>query len=270
MSATDQQPRALGKIQLSTKNAKGCTVLDNLHQSGSSRCLFPRASAKAMEAVLLNTAGGVTGGDRFSVSVQAGSDTTLTVTTQACERAYKAQPSQVGKIRNRLKIAPHARINWLPQETILFNGCALDRKLKIDMHESSSLLMVEPLVFGRVLMGETLSDAWCQDRVEIRLNGTPIYLDALRLSGDIHAHLLRPFIANGAMAMASVVYVADDVAAHLNTIRALLPDTAGVSQIRDNVLTLRILAKDSFELRQCLVPILKRLNGGNFPRCWMI
>jgi len=244
-------------------------VLDALHQSGSSKCLFPRNTAHAFEAVVLNTAGGVTGGDRFSVSALAGTGTVMTATTQACERAYKAQPGEIGEIRNQLRIAHGARLNWLPQETILFNDCALNRRLSVDMARDATLLMVEPLVFGRAATGETLTRVLFRDRIEIHRDGAPLYIDAMTLSGDAHAHLAKPFTANGAGAMASLVYVADDAPRFLTSIRAALPETAGTSLLQDDVLVLRILAPDSFDLRQSLMPILKTLNGDDLPRCWM-
>jgi urease accessory protein len=264
------QPRAIGNVVLSTKLRADRTVLDKLRQSGSSKCLFPRSASNRFEAVLLNTAGGVTGGDRFSVSIEAGEGTTLTTSTQAFERAYKAQPDQVGRINNSVRIGSNARLNWLPQETILFNGSSVERRLMIDMAQDASLLMVEPMVFGRAAMGETLTSASFKDRIEIRRDGLPIYLDAMTLTGDVHAHLANPVVANGACAMASVVYVGGDAEAHLAPLRAILPETAGASLILEDVLVLRLLAEDSFALRQTLIPVLHRLNGGDLPRCWMI
>ena len=138
------------------------------------------------------------------------------------------------------------------------------------MAAGAELLMVEPLVFGRAAMGETLSDATFRDRIDIRRDGIPLYMDAVTLLGDVDAHLARPFIANGAGAMASVVYVADNAGAHLAKVRQLLPQSAGASLLNDDALVLRLLAQDSFDLRQNLLPVLKLLNDGKLPRCWMI
>ncbi|MEP5153245.1 urease accessory protein UreD [Planktotalea sp.] len=264
------QPRAIGNVVVSAKSSATGSVLDQLRQSGSSKVLFPRSAAKRFETVILNTAGGVTGGDRFSVSVEAGADTVVTASTQAFERAYKAQPDQIGRINNQLKIGSNARMNWLPQETILFDGSSIERRLMVKMAANASFLMVEPLVFGRAAMGEVLRHATFKDRIEITRDGVPIYLDAMTLKGDIHAHLANPFVANGAGAMASVVYVGRDAEAHLAPLRDLLPETAGASLILEDVLALRLLAEDSFALRQTLIPVLHRLNNGALPRCWTI
>lgn len=265
-----QQPRARGRIVVSSKLARGRSVLGGLHQAGSSKCLFPRSSSAALDAVVLNTAGGITGGDRYSVTGEAQTGTTLCLTTQACERAYRAQTGEVGQLRNMLTVGPQARIDWLPQETILYDGAALDRQLQIDLAADGRLLMVEPLVFGRAAMGERLGTLFLRDRIMINRAGVPLFHDALVLTGDASAHLAKPFVANGAGAMAAMVYVAPDAAGQLAPVRAMLPDTAGASLIGDDMLVARFLAIDSFELRRSLLPVLIRLKGGPLPRTWMI
>lgn len=217
----------------------------------------------------MNTAGGITGGDSFLLTAEAKSGSALTLTTQAAERVYQAQPGMPGKLNSRLHVKRGARINWLPQETILFNGCALDRSLTVDLEEGARLLLAEPLIFGRTAMGETLTDASFSDRIEIRRGGRPLYLDAVQLCGNIQAALDRPFVTAGAVAMASCIYIAPDAETYLTPIRSMLPETAGASLIGEDVLVARMLAKDSFLLRRSLVPILNLLSQNNLPRCWM-
>ena len=220
--------------------------------------------------MLLNTAGGVTGGDCFRFSGRATKATTLTLTTQACERIYKAQPHECGRITNHLTVDADARLNWLPQETILFNGSAFKRRLKIDLAPSAELLMVEALIFGRAAMGETLTDIRLNDRIEIQRAESPLFLDAMRFRGDLNAHLSRRNIANGAGAMALVVFASPSADAHLQPVRQMLPDTAGATLIRDDLLAIRALADNSFALRCVLMPVLHRLNKNTLPRCWML
>ncbi|UYV39599.1 urease accessory protein UreD [Rhodobacteraceae bacterium D3-12] len=241
-----------------------------MRQSGSSKFLFPRTGGDALEAVILNTAGGVTGGDRFAMTARAGQGTALALTTQACERAYRAQPGLTGTMRNRLTVGEGARVSWLPQETILFEGSALDRRLHVEMAADAALLMVEPIVLGRAAMGERLHDIRFRDRIEIWRDGAPLYLDAMTLNGDAERQMAGPVTGAGAGAMASVVYVNRDAEAHLEPLRGLLAGAAGVSLIGEDMLVARLLAADSFELRKTLIPVLRRLSGGTLPRCWMI
>lgn len=263
-------PRARGEVRLSSKHRDGLSVIGDLRQSGSLKALFPNVHDQGLQAVLVNTAGGITGGDHFSVEARAGAKTTLTLTTQAAERAYQTQSGQTGKIKTRLTVESGARLVWVPQETILFDGCALQRRLTMKMESSARLLFAEPVVFGRAAMGERLTHGLFRDRVELCRDGETFFLDATQLKGDIAQQLAKPAVANAAGAMVLLVYVAPDAGAQLAHLRTLLPETAGASVIGDDLLIMRALAADSYELRQFLVPILTHLTGDALPRPWMI
>ena len=85
--------RARGHGRLAAKASAAGTRLDVLYQDGCAKIRLPKTFDGAMEAVLINTAGGLTGGDRIAWDLEARAGTRLTVTTQACERAYKAHAS---------------------------------------------------------------------------------------------------------------------------------------------------------------------------------
>lgn len=219
---------------------------------------------------MVNTAGGITGGDRVSLDIDVLPGATLTITTQAAERAYRAQVGEVGHVRTALTVKQSASLNWLPQELILFDRCALRRRLDIQLAATARLLMVEPVVFGRAAMPEVLRDVMFQDRIRITRNGRPLYIDGMKLEGDATAHLARATIADGAGAMASVVMVAPDAARRLGPVRTMLPCTAGASMLADDVLVIRHLAPDSFELRRTLIPVLELLSDHPLPTSWRL
>lgn len=264
-----RQPRAHGAVNLSVKAGERGTTLARLRQSGSLKALFPRIAGPDIQSVVINTAGGITGGDTFNLKAHAQAGTRLTLTTQTAERAYRAQPGETGLLKNQLLIDSGARVHWLPQETILYQGSALSRSLHVEIGHGASFLMVEPLVFGRKAMGETLTDACFTDRIEIHREGRLQYLDAVKLKGNITAQLARPHTAAGAGAMASLVYSSVDAETWLAPIRAKLGNSGGVSLINDQLLVLRLLAPDSYLLRQTLIPILNVITNDNLPRCWM-
>ena len=267
--ATAIQPRAHGSARLSVIGTERGTVLDGLRQAGALKVLFPRVADSRCQAVLINTAGGVTGGDTFETDANAGPGAHLSLTTQAAERAYRAQPFERAGLSTRLTLDDGARLDWLPQETILFDGCSVERSLKVDMAASSRLLLVEPLVFGRAAHGERLDDAWFRDRIEVRRDGDPVFLDAMAFAGDVRSHLARRHVAAGAGAMASLLLISPDAELPLTRLRGMLPQTAGASLIREGVLFARILAPDGFVLRQSLLPILSFLSENALPRNWM-
>ena len=251
-------------------DAHGTTRLRALRQSGSLKLVFPRTHGRDAEAILVNTAGGITGGDQFSLTVDVQTGATLSITTQAAERAYRAQAGEVGRVTTDICVQDGGYLKWLPQELILFDRCALQRCLNIDLAARARLVMVEPVVFGRAAMPEVLSSVMFEDRIKITRSGRPLYLDGMDLHGDATAHLARRSIANGAGAMASLVMVAPDAQSHLKTLRTLLPHTAGASMLAEDVLVIRQLARDSFELRRSLVPLLNYVTQNTLPTSWRL
>ena len=233
------------------------------------KVVFPR-SAHQMQAVLVNTAGGITGGDRMDVeiSVDAGAD--LSVTTQASERGYRAQPGEVGQVYTRLRVGTGARLHWVPQELILFDGCAMERRLDVDLAQGARALIVEPMIFGRSAMGENLVHGRIGERIRIARDRRPLVTDAWALEGDLTAALDRPAVGAGARAMVSLTYVAPDAEARLEPLRALLPESGGASLVQEDVLVLRLLARSGYDLRQSLLPVLDLLTETTLPTCWRL
>ncbi|GLT09885.1 urease accessory protein UreD [Sulfitobacter porphyrae] len=265
------QPRTRGAGSIAVRAAaQGETRLANLRQSGAMKLVLPRVFRPDIEAVIVNTAGGVTGGDRLQLEAVAGAGACLTLSTQAAERIYRAQPGEVGCVDTRLEVAAGARINWLPQETILFDHAALNRRLTVDLAAEAGFLMVETLVFGRAAMGEVLHEVHLRDRIRINRAGAPLYLDGIALAGDVQRHLARPAIAGGAGAVATLVFVGVEAEAQLRPLRALLPETAAASLLPGGVLVARLLASDSFELRRAVIPALMLLNDGQMPLNWRL
>jgi urease accessory protein len=142
--------------------------------------------------------------------------------------------------------------------------------LRIDLAAGARLLMVEPLIFGRAARGESVTRLAFRDRIEITRDGQPLYTDAIGFRGDMDAHLMRRGVAGGARAMASLVHVAPDAEAHLDPLRATLPQGAGVSLLAADMLALRVVAADGFALRAALLPVLDRLSHNTLPVSWRL
>lgn len=261
-------PRAQGVAFISVKARDGVTALDRFRTSGSLKVLFPRASGR-LDGILVNTSGGVTSGDRMSIDAVVGEGAALGLTTQAAERAYRADDGSA-RVRAKVHVGEGAAFSWLPQELILFDGAALDRRLRIDLAETARVLMVEPLIFGREAMGEDVRRLDFRDQIDVTRGGVPIYRDVLRFEGDAQAHLRRAAIARGGRAMVSLLYVAPDAEAHLAALRAMLPETGGATCLAQDILALRLVAQDGFHLRRHLLPVLDRLSQNTLPVSWRL
>lgn len=266
--AAPAQPRACGRAELSVRRRDARSVIGTLHQGGSLRLLFPRTPGPALTAVVLNTAGGITGGDRFRLRADAAEGADLVLTTQAAERAYRAAGTEPGRVETRLSAEPGARLHWLPQETILYDGFRLDRRLRVDLAPGAAALIVEPLIFGRAAMGETLRAGSLRDRIDILRGGERLFADRTRLEGDIARRLAGPATGQGAGAAALVVYAAPDAAGHLRPARELARGAASLPA--EDCLVARLLAPDGFALRARLLPLIAQLSTVPLPRPWTI
>ena len=263
--------RARGLLNISTQKAyQTNTRLKNLRQEGSYRASFPRHSKGNIETVIINTAGGVTSGDKFTTTITAHESSQISITTQAAERIYRARDTLVGEIQTSLCLQKNAQLYWLPQETILFDGARLKRRLDVDLHSSAKFLMVEPLVFGREASGEKLLSGMLDDRVSISSNGQPIYIDRIKLKDNITDQLMRPALANNSHAVVSIVLAKPNAKLLLEPVRALLPQKAGASLLNDNILVVRMLAQDSHEMRTATFPILTLLTHNTVPKNWRL
>lgn len=257
-------------MALSGKTRDGKTVIGDLHQAGSLRAMFPRQDGASMTSVLINCAGGVTGGDRFDVSLKAQAGTQMMLTTQAAERIYRAAGPKPGRVSTTIEVAEAASFHWLPQETILFDGCWLDRRLTVNLTGDARYLMIEPLIFGRAAMGEVIGNGTLQDRIDIRRDGVLIHAERTRLSGDINADLAGAATLKGGHATACLFYAGADAEALLPRALEILDGQGGASLKSDGLLSIRLIAKDAMRLRRVAVPLIAALSANDIPRTWML
>ena len=260
--------RARGRIDVSVAAIAGRTRRERVAEEGSFRIRFPNTSGAEAEAVIVNTAGGIAGGDDFALSVAVGEGAQLAVTTAAAEKIYRAIDTQA-RMDVSLRVANTGRLRWLPQETILFDEARLHRTITVDLTGAASLVMAEAVVFGRAAMGETVRRGELIDRWRIRRDGRLVFAETLRLHGDVEALLARPASGNGALAVATLVIVPGDdgvVAAARAAFESCSCET-GVSAW-NGIAVARLCAKDSAVLRRDLISVLNAV-GGALPRLWM-
>jgi urease accessory protein len=268
----DRVQRSVGSVGIVVRTGRQGTVLQGLAQSGCLRACFPRMRGGALEAVILNSAGGTTDGDRLRIDATAGPGTRLVLSTPSAERIYRARPEAKPATHDiLLTLEDGARLDFLPQETILFDACALDRTLTIDMHGQADFLGVEALVFGRQDSGETLSHLRLRDTIRLRRDGRLLLQDAVRLDGDVDRLLQAAASAGGRRAVATLIHAAPDACAGLAALRGALckaPAETGASAW-DGLLVTRILAADAQALRRSVLIALAVLRPGQaLPRVW--
>jgi len=262
-----QMQRSVGHGAIAVKAGHdGRTRLAGLHQKANAKIRVPRQHAPRLEAVLINTAGGLTGGDRLDWRLEAGRDTHLVVATQACERIYRSTGG-AARQTTRIEVADGARLDWLPQETILFDRSALDRTLEIELAETARFVGLETIVLGRQAMGETVAETELRDRWRIRRAGRLIHADDLRIEGDV-AELSAAALLGRCTAFATIVACAphdeDRWRAVAGAVRAALAPfhegvDAGVSAFAGKGIV-RLRARSSHLLRPAIIAALGALR----------
>lgn len=268
-SAMLQRARGEGHIAVD-RRAHGVHRVAGLRQSGAAKIMCPRNHMDdAFEAVLLNTAGGLTGGDCLRWEASAGRDAMLRVTTQTAERVYRSNSGDA-LVETRLRADAGATLEWLPQETILFDGGRLSRTLSIELAEDAGLLAVEAIVLGRRAHGERVRSGLLRDQWRVRRAGRLIYADNVRMGGDVAALLDRAATFGGAQSFATLL-LAGPNRMPIDALRAILPGgdglEAGASALPD-VTIVRMIAAHGDLLRPALADMLHALRGAALPRVW--
>jgi urease accessory protein len=261
--------RAHGEIRAVFSASGARTEIADLHEAGGLRLKFPRVPA-GCEAVLVNTAGGVVAGDHARLSFTAGQGAQAVVTTQAAEKIYKSE-GDTARVDLALRVEPGACLEYLPQETILFDRARFSRRLEAEVANDGRLTILESIVFGRLGMGEIARTGMLLDQWRVRRGGALVFAEALRLDGPLSTVLDRPAVGAGARALATLLHVAPDAEAHVETVRdAAKPFDAvetGVSAW-NGFLVLRLLSPSPERARACIVACLARLRGRDTPRVW--
>ena len=260
--------RSTGVARMSFACNKGGSRLERLHQSGSAKAFVHLRSGEP-EVVFLNTSGGMTGGDQLSFALDLAAGCRVTATTQTAERAYRSE-SGVAHVKVDHVLGAGAHLDWLPQETILFDHAAMSRTTTVTLARDASCLLLESVVLGRAAMGETLAEVAFQDRRRVTRDGVPVLFEPIRLtSATLSA---GAGVLQGARAFASLALLQQGAEAHVDAARQVLdePGVNGGASGIDGRLMIRLMAADGWPLRRQILRLLAVLRDAPPPRVWQI
>jgi urease accessory protein len=269
----DTQPPS-PKMQRSSGLARvlmGRHGLVDLAQSGSAKAMLPKMTAGLPEIVFLNTSGGLASGDRLGFEVVLRPETRALATTQTAERAYRAE-GPPARASVRLTVGADGWLDWLPQETILFDGARLDRVTEVDLAPGAGCLLLEMIVLGRRAMGEQLSRLHLHDRRVVRRDGRVIHHDALALDEAGLKRISAPALLDGAGAIATLTLITPHAADLLTPARNALTEAGvtGAASAPPGRLVIRLLAGNGWPLRRQINRLLGILRPDPLPRIWQV
>ncbi len=265
-----QRVRGVARIRFSART--GTTRLADLYQKGSAKVRMPRIYGGAPTAVLINTAGGLTGGDELEYNVTIDDEAHAIVTSQTAERAYRSNDGSA-KVTGSLCVGAGATLEWLPQETLLFDRSNLSRTLNADLAPDARLMMLETVVLGRTAMGESIERLFFKDKWRIRRAGKLVFADDIRVDGAPGEILRGSATAAGGHVFATFVDCAEDAGDRLSLARAVL-DALPLNETRfavsawNDLLVARFVSGDARDLRNALISFLTGYRAADLPRVW--
>jgi len=267
--------RSRGLVELAFKRRGAVTALAHLHQEGCGKARLPRPiEAGRAEAVLINLAGGLTGGDRLAWRITWRAGAEAVVSGQAAEKIYRAVQGSVAEIDTVLTVEAGALAFWLPQETILFDRARLVRRNHCNVARGGRLIAVEATILGRRAMGETVVSGLFDEAFEVRYGEQLVLADRQRFGGRIAELLAAPAVAGGAAAMVTVLYVGDDAASRLEHVRGAFGDRPfAATAPAPPIVLIRWLAAEPIGLHGDIATALLALQDAldlprHLPRVW--
>jgi urease accessory protein len=262
--------RATGRVSLNVANTPSGPARTRVHESGSLRVRFPNSQTNsALEAVIINTAGGMAGGDQFDCEIRVGDGARLTVTTAAAEKIYRSLGSAT-EVTVKLDVGPGGVLVWLPQATICFDGMRLRRTIDVTLARRATFLLGEATVFGRCGMGERVREGGLFDQRRVRVDGRLLFAETIRLDGDIAEHLAQGAVAKHGVAIASVLKLPadEDCAAAVRSLQDRFVGEVGIS-VWKGLAVVRLVAPESASLQRDLITVLHALGASPLPRLWL-
>ncbi|MFI4987988.1 MAG: urease accessory protein UreD [Alphaproteobacteria bacterium] len=264
------------ELRFAAMAAAGGSYVRHLYQRAPCRVLFPHGEeGDLLTAVLLTTSGGITGGDRLELSIEALPGAAAVVTTQAAEKIYRSLGDDA-RIDVALTAGAGAWLEWLPQETILFDGARLARRIELRVPPGGRLLASEMLVFGRTARGERFLRGRLHDGWRVRYGARLVWADGLHLAGNLGELIDHPAGFDGAVALATLVYAAEDAGHWLEAARGLTARARprAAATMVNGVLLVRLIGRDAQEVREAMVGLVTSLRAAiaglppRMPRVW--
>ena len=259
--------RAAGTLKATIKGSEN--RIGKLYQEGSSRLFFPENFSKTKECVVINTAGGITGGDKFESSIEATEGSSIVVTTQASEKVYKSSHGSA-EVETTFFASKNSKLLWLPQDTILFSESDLSRKIIIRIEDTSELLAFDQIVLGRSAMGENIQESNFHDMWTIYNGDRLIYFDQ---SGWKNTVPLNCAGLKGIKSYASFYYVGSKTKFYEEKLKRMKQVYKNVylgTSLRNGCLLARMFGSDAKSIKDRVINLLREIWQLDTPNVWKL
>jgi urease accessory protein len=264
--------RVSTRLRLAVGGDARATILDR-REEGAYRFRMPHmaepaARQRQLEALIVNVAGGLAGGDRVGIDASSEAEKSLLISSATAERIYR---SDVETTTFDITLAARSggRLVWLPQETVLHEGARLTRRIEADAEAGATLLFGEITHLGRRASREAFRHGLIRERWRFRQAGRLVFADETRLDAQALGERLEgpAFLADGTT-IATLILLADDASERLEPIRralALVPGVTAGASARDGLVFARVIGKDGAACRRAFLAAVQAAAGRTVP-----
>lgn len=271
------------RLELDFVAAKKCTILKHRKHTGPVRVqkmLWPEKTG-VCHAIIVHPPAGIAGGDHLSFNMQASQAAHALVTTPGAGKWYKTNQKQAFQ-HIEITVKDSAIFEWLPQETMLFNGACANSSTKIMLDQSASFIGWDMLVLGRQACAEQFSQGNYQSSLQLYRDDKLLVTDRLSFSGN-DRFLSSCLGMHGQAVMGSLWAVAPPAQRNSTTLEAQIDQIRELMMrmqvnvrltLLDDVMTARYLGNDVRHCHDAFAAIRAKLRrywfdlDEEFPRIW--
>lgn len=266
------------KLRFAQVDSKDTILAERQHKGPLvvQKPLYPEGRA-VCHVILLHPPGGVAGGDSLSVGVQACTGSHALMTTPGASKWYKGGGRSASQTLN-FQVEKNAVLEWLPQETILFDGADVHWQTRIELDAGACYMGWEIVCFGRTASGEKFIQGGLRQKTEVFSQGKQIWGEYAVVEGGNAFLSSQSGLANRTVSGTFLLagYVMKD--ALLSELRAIVPahDPAGIAGITrvGSMVVIRYLGNSSEMAKKYFVAVWSVLRPAvtgreaSVPRIW--
>ena len=204
-----QSPAWRARLELEFERRAARTVLSARRHDGPlviQKPLYPEGD-EVCHAIIVHPPGGIVGGDELELRADLGAEASALLTTPGAAKWYRSA-GDWARQRVIFNVAGAASLEWLPQETIVFDGARADAGLDVELSGNGAFIGWEILCLGRTGSAERFSSGEWRSRTTLKRDGKPLWFERACLAGNDRA-LESPVVMAGEPVVATLLAASD-------------------------------------------------------------